>query len=98
MPAMVARFAHLESAEVAGFVNLLENRTKQGESSLMDLGEILLGICLLAASIAGLWIALPREGVVVGFLRSDAVQSYYSVVLLSLMALGLVYIIKGVVP
>ena len=64
----------------------------------MDLGEILLGLCLVAASIVGLWIALPREGVVVGFLRNDTVQAYYSVVVLGSFALGLVYITKGLVP
>ena len=45
----------------------------------MNLGEVLLGACLVVASILAFWIALPREGVVRPLLRNDAVQAYYAV-------------------
>jgi hypothetical protein len=39
----------------------------------MSLGEVLLGACLVGASILIFWIALPREGLVRPFLRNDDV-------------------------
>jgi|RhiMetdeSRZDD1v2_1073273.scaffolds.fasta_scaffold576165_2 hypothetical protein len=64
----------------------------------MNLGELLLGACLVAASILSFWIALPRDGLVRPFLRNDDVQAYYAVVVLGLFSVGLVNVITGLWP
>jgi len=64
----------------------------------MNLGEILLGACLIGVAMLAFWIALPREGFVRPFLRNDDVQAYYAVVVLGLFSVGLVNIITGVWP
>ena len=42
----------------------------------MNLGEILLGACLVGVAMLAFWIALPRAGFVRPFLRNDDVQAY----------------------
>lgn len=64
----------------------------------MDIRELLIGLGFLVVGIFALWVALPRDGQVRGFLRSDAVQSYYAVVVLGIIAVGLVNIVRGFVP
>jgi hypothetical protein len=65
----------------------------------MDLGELLLGVVMVAASVGALWFALPKEdGQVRPFLRSEHAQSYFAVVILSMFALGMVNIVTGIVP
>jgi hypothetical protein len=44
----------------------------------MNLQEILLGVCLVVASSLAFWIALPRDGQVRPFLRSDTLQACLS--------------------
>ena len=63
----------------------------------MNSGELLLGIGLLAASALALWVAMPREGQVRPFLRSDTVQAYFTVFVLAAFALGIVNIVTGLV-
>ena len=64
----------------------------------MNLQEILLGVCLVVASGLAFWIALPRDGQVRPFLRSDTLQAYYTVAILGLFTVGLANIITGLVP
>jgi hypothetical protein len=61
-------------------------------------GEILLGIGLVAASALAFWIALPRDGQVRPFLRSDSAQAYTAVFIIGAMGLGLISIVAGLVP
>ena len=64
----------------------------------MNGAEVLLGIGLVATSALALWIALPREGQVRPFLRSDTVQAYYTVGIVGTLTFGLVNIVTGLVP
>jgi len=52
-------------------------------------GALLLGILAF-------WIALPRRGQVRGFLKSDAVQAYYTVAVIVLAAFGSVNLFRGI--
>ena len=64
----------------------------------LNFGEMLVGIGLIAAG-SLLWaIARPREGEVRSFLRSEGAQTYYSIVVLGLLAAGIVYFFTAVVP
>jgi hypothetical protein len=64
----------------------------------MNIGELLLGIGLVVTSTLGFWIALPRDRQVRPFLRNDHAQAYYAVSMLAALALGLINIIRGLVP
>ena len=64
----------------------------------MNIGELLFGIGLVAASILGFWIALPRDGQVRPFLRNDQAQAYFAVSVLGALAIGVINIITGLVP
>ena len=65
----------------------------------MNIGELLSGIVMVAASVGALWFALPKEdGQVRPFLRNEHAQSYFAVAILSLLALGMVNIITGLAP
>jgi hypothetical protein len=57
--------------------------------------SLVLGLIGLALGILGLWIALPRDGQVRGFLRNDHVQAYYTVAVISLGASGAVAAFSG---
>ena len=51
---------------------------------------LLIGIGLFAAALLLFWIALPRQGQVVGFLRGrDGMQSFYMMVIILLVFTGL---------
>ena len=56
------------------------------EESTMNVGAIVLGVCLVVASILAFWIALPRDGQVRWFLRNDYAQAYYAVSTLGLLS------------
>ena len=58
--------------------------------------EFLAGTLLLAASIVGFWLALPKDGQVRPFLRNDHVQSYYVVALLGAFVFGILNVGLGV--
>ena len=58
----------------------------------------MLGIALIGVATLGWWIALPRDGVVREFLRSEHVQAYYAVVVLGGYGFGLANVIRGVWP
>jgi hypothetical protein len=57
--------------------------------------DLLIGLGLIAIAGLALWVALPRDGRVRGFLRSDQVQAYFTVAILGALALGLVYLFTG---
>jgi hypothetical protein len=63
----------------------------------MNAGAIVLGVCLVVASILALWIALPRDGQVRWFLRNDYAQAYYAVSTLGLFSMGLANIVASLV-
>jgi hypothetical protein len=50
--------------------------------------QVIAGLGLVVASVLGFWIALPRDGHVRGFLRSDHIQAYYTVTLLGAFVIG----------
>ena len=52
------------------------------------------GALLLGA--LAFWIALPRRGQVRSFLKSDAVQAYYTVAIIVLVAFGGVNLFRGI--
>ena len=60
--------------------------------------ELLLGLAAVAASVFALWVALPREGEVRHFLRSDSVQAIYTIAILGIFTWGAVYIATGLIP
>jgi hypothetical protein len=65
----------------------------------MDIAELVFGITLVAVSVVALWFALPKEdGQVRPFLRNEHAQSYFTVVIIGLFALGMVNIVTGLVP
>jgi hypothetical protein len=64
----------------------------------MDVGEVLLGVGLVVASALAFLIARPRDGRVRHFLRNDAMQAYFTVIILGAFTLGLVTIVTGFVP
>jgi hypothetical protein len=64
----------------------------------MNVAEVLLGLGTVAASILALWIALPRDGQVRRWLRGETMQALYAVMVLSIFAFGVVYIVTGMVP
>ena len=63
----------------------------------MNVGAIVLGVCLVIASILAFWIALPRDGQVRWFLRNDYAQAYYAVSTLGLFSMGLANIVASLV-
>jgi hypothetical protein len=64
----------------------------------MNVVELLIGVSSVLASILAMWLALPRDGQVRGFLRSDTMQASYAVIVLGIFAFGVVNIVTGLVP
>lgn len=56
---------------------------------------VLVGIALLAISVMAFYIAIPRNGRVVRFLRSDTVQSLYATGMLVAFFMGAVFLVAG---
>jgi len=57
--------------------------------------ELVVGAILLASSILGLWVALPKDGHVRPFLRNDHVQAYYVIALLGAFVFGTLNVVLG---
>lgn len=57
--------------------------------------ELLFGVTLLIASFLAFYIALPRDGQVVHFLRKDYLQAGYVVLILGTFVVGTLGIIVG---
>jgi hypothetical protein len=57
---------------------------------------ILVGACLVVASVAAFYLALPREGRVARFLRSNEAQSYYVVAILTTFVTGSLMILVNI--
>lgn len=57
--------------------------------------EVFLGLVLILASMAAFYVAIPRGGQVVRFLRWDSVQAAYSTALLLCFFLGAVLLFAG---
>ena len=54
------------------------------------------GVGALLLGALAFWIALPRRGQVRRFLKSDAVQAYYTVAIIVLVAFGGVNLFRGI--
>jgi hypothetical protein len=65
---------------------------------MFAVGEVLLGVILVAASGFAFWSALPRDGKVRPFLRNEHAQTYFCVVTIAAFAFGIVNIVIGLVP
>jgi hypothetical protein len=57
--------------------------------------ELIVGAGLIVVSLLAFYIAWPRGGQVVRFLRNDHAQSYFVVLVLSSLAIGIVSAISG---
>ena len=57
--------------------------------------ELFVGAAFLIATAFAFWIALPQDGQVRSFLRSDQVQAYYAVALLVGFVFEFVNIVLG---
>jgi len=64
----------------------------------MNFWDLLIGIVLIAVGSVLGFIARPREGEVRSFLRSDRAQTYYSILVLGLLVVGVINVITAVVP
>jgi hypothetical protein len=60
--------------------------------------EVLLGVILVAASALAFYVALPRGGQVVKFLRNDNFQSCYAALVIGLLVTGALMIAAGLTP
>jgi hypothetical protein len=60
--------------------------------------EVLFGVIFVAASAFAFYVALPRGGQVVKFLRSDNVQSCYAALVIGLFVIGTLMIAAGLTP
>jgi hypothetical protein len=58
--------------------------------------QLLFGVSLVFASVLALLVALPRNGQVVRFLRSDFLQSYYVASILGAFVVGSIMIVGSV--
>jgi hypothetical protein len=56
---------------------------------------VIMGIALLAISVVAFYIAIPRDGHIVRFLRSDTLQSLYTTGILVAFYLGAVFLVIG---
>jgi len=59
--------------------------------------QLLLAVAVLVASVLGFLVALPKDGQVRPFLRSDQLQSYYAVAVLGGFTGGLLYTVLGLI-
>jgi hypothetical protein len=59
--------------------------------------ELAAGAVVLVVAVAALWLALPRDGQVRGFLRNDQVQAYYAVAILVAFVVGLIGVARGLI-
>jgi len=57
--------------------------------------QLIAGIVLVAVSLLGFWVALPRDGEARHFLRNDHVQSYYAIAIIGAFFTGLIFVILG---
>lgn len=55
-----------------------------------------IGVALLAAAIGGLWMALPRNGQVRGFVENDLIESTFSFLITASGAVGLILFLTGI--
>jgi hypothetical protein len=65
---------------------------------MVNVIEILIGVGAILLSVLAWWIALPREGRVRSWLQSHTRQALYTVMVLSIFAYGMAYIVTGLVP
>lgn len=56
-----------------------------------------IGIALFVAGVFGFWMARPRGGQVVKFLRNDSIQAYYVVAVLGAVAVGALNIVLALI-
>jgi hypothetical protein len=54
-----------------------------------------IGLVMLVAGVIGFWLARPRDGQVVSFLKQDSVQAYYVVALLGATSVGALLVFLG---
>ena len=59
--------------------------------------QILLSLAIVAISLVAFWLAMPVDGKVRPYLRNDAVQSYYAVLLVLGLMFGVISSMVGIV-
>ena len=59
--------------------------------------SLLIGVALFVVGVVAFWMARPREGKVVWFLKDERIQPYYVVALLGAVFVGVINIVLGVI-